>query len=81
MFNFMLEDSQMSLQQDGEKRDRLLWVLTCPCLIKYVAFWSYVKRILAFSFEAVFPLCVPCSTGLMLLCIITSAIYFAFLRE
>lgn len=43
MFNFMLEDFQMSLQQDGETRDRLQYVLTCPCLINLVAFCSPIK--------------------------------------
>jgi len=43
MFNFMLEDFQMSLQQDGETRDRLQYVLTCPCLINLVAFCSPLK--------------------------------------
>lgn len=43
MFNFMLEDFQMSLQQDEETRDRLQYVLTCPCLIHLVAFCPPIK--------------------------------------
>lgn len=51
MFNFMLEDFQMSLQQDGEKRDRLQYILTCPCLINLVAFCSPIKGFIRSHFK------------------------------